>query len=59
MLDWFITLHPVIQATLAGVFTWAVTALGASLVFLFNEVNQKLLDIMNGFAAGVMIAASF
>lgn len=59
MLDWFIGLNPIVQATFAGIFCWAFTAFGASLVFLFNEVNQKLLDAMNGFAAGVMIAASF
>jgi ZIP family zinc transporter len=59
MIDWFLGLSPVIQATLAGVFTWVMTALGSSLVFLFHEVNEKLLAIMNGFAAGVMVAASY
>lgn len=59
MVDWFLSLHPIWQATLAGIFTWAMTALGSSLVFLFNEVNDKLLSIMNGFAAGVMFAASY
>jgi len=59
MMDWFFSLSPVWQATLAGVFTWAMTALGASLVFMFNEVNQKLLAVMSGFAAGVMFAASY
>ena len=59
MVDWFLGLSPVIQATLAGIFTWLMTALGSSLVFLFHEVNEKLLAIMNGFAAGVMVAASF
>jgi ZIP family zinc transporter len=55
----FASLSPVIQALLATCFTWGVTALGASMVFLTREVNQKLLDSMLGFAAGVMIAASF
>lgn len=59
MIDWFLGLNPVWQATLAGIFTWLMTVLGSSLVFLFHEVNDKLLAIMNGFAAGVMIAASF
>ena len=59
MVDWFLGLSPIIQATLAGIFTWVMTALGSSLVFLFHEVNEKLLAIMNGFAAGVMVAASF
>ncbi|MEG0266425.1 MAG: ZIP family metal transporter [Bacilli bacterium] len=41
------------------IFTWAITALGAALVFLFKEFNKNLMDAMLGFAAGVMIAASF
>ncbi|MEG0691380.1 MAG: ZIP family metal transporter, partial [Clostridium sp.] len=40
-------------------FTWGVTALGASLVFFFKTINKKVLNGMLGFAAGVMIAASF
>lgn len=55
----FINLHPIVQALLATLFTWGVTALGASLVFFFKSVNQKVLDAMLGLAAGVMIAASF
>lgn len=51
--------HPVIQALLATCFTWGVTALGAALVFFFKRMNQKLLDIMLGFAGGVMVAASY
>lgn len=52
-------LNPIIQALLAGLFTWGITALGAAGVFLAKEVNRKLLDTMLGFAAGVMIAASY
>jgi ZIP family zinc transporter len=52
-------LHPVMQALLATLFTWGVTALGAAAVFVTREVNKKLLQGMLGFAAGVMIAASF
>lgn len=59
MFEWFAEANPVLQATLAGVFTWVMTALGSSLVFFFHEINRRVLDIMNGFAAGVMIAASF
>lgn len=59
ILSWFASLHPVYQALLATLFTYGVTALGASLVFFFKSVNQKVLDMMMGFAAGVMIAASF
>jgi ZIP family zinc transporter len=56
---WFVELHPVKQALLATLFTWGVTALGAAVIFFFKTVNRKLLDSMLGFAAGVMIAASF
>jgi zinc transporter, ZIP family len=59
MKEWFIALDPVYQALLATLFTWFVTALGASLVFFFKTLNRKVLDGMLGFAAGVMIAASF
>lgn len=52
-------LDPWLQALLAGLFTWGVTLVGASLVFFTKTVNRKLLDAMLGFAAGVMTAASF
>lgn len=51
--------HPAVQALFATLFTWGVTAMGAALVFFFKNFNQKALDAMMGFAAGVMIAASF
>ncbi|MDP2898702.1 MAG: ZIP family metal transporter [bacterium] len=51
--------HPVVQALLATCFTWGVTALGAAAVFFFKRTNQRLLDIMLGFAGGVMVAASY
>lgn len=53
------SLHPVLQALLATTFTWALTALGAAGVFFHKSVNKKLVEAMLGFAAGVMIAASF
>jgi zinc transporter, ZIP family len=59
IVSWFAGLHPVWQALLATGFTWFVTALGAAAVFVFREINRKVLDGMLGFAAGVMIAASF
>jgi len=52
-------LHPINQALIGGLFTWSVTAAGAALVFFIFRMNRKLLDSMMGFAAGVMIAASF
>lgn len=51
--------HPVVQALLATLFTWGVTALGSAAVFSFKSIDRKLLDISFGFAGGVMVAASF
>ena len=48
-----------IQALLATCFTWLLTAAGAAIVFLTSDVRLRLMDAMNGFAAGVMIAASY
>jgi zinc transporter, ZIP family len=59
MINFLTNLDPILQAFLATCFTWGMTALGAALVFTTKKVNQKLLDSMLGFAAGVMIAASF
>jgi len=52
-------INPIFQALLATIFTWGLTALGASGVFASREISRKVLDTMLGFAAGVMIAASF
>jgi zinc transporter, ZIP family len=59
MADSFLTLSPVLQALIATLFTWAITALGASTVFLTRNVSMRFLNAMLGFAAGVMIAASY
>ena len=59
MVAWFTALNPVVQALIATLFTWSVTALGAAFVFFFKSINRKVLDGMLGFAAGVMIAASY
>ncbi len=59
MLEWFKDLGPVWQALLATLFTWALTAIGASGVFLARGINRKLLDAMLGFSGGVMVAASY
>jgi ZIP family zinc transporter len=59
MFESFANFHPVLQALSGTLFTWLLTALGAAIVFITKKVNLKLLDSMLGFAAGVMIAASF
>ncbi|MEM5948134.1 ZIP family metal transporter [Spirochaetia bacterium 38H-sp] len=58
-MSWFYSLGVVMQALIAGLFTWFMTLLGAGSVFIFKNPSRKLLDMMLGFAAGVMIAASF
>ena len=57
--DFFSKLHPVTGAFYATLFTWGVTALGASFVYFFRSMNRAFLDGMLGFTGGVMIAASF
>lgn len=57
-MQWFFELPSYTQALLAGCFTWGVTALGAAGVFLARKPSRLLLDLMLGFAGGVMIAAS-
>lgn len=52
-------MHPIIQAFIAGSFTWAMTAVGAAAVFLTKDISRKILDVMLGFAAGVMSAAVY
>jgi ZIP family zinc transporter len=59
MFESFSGLHPVFQALVATLFTWLMTALGAGLVFFFKTIKRNMLDAMLGFAAGVMIAASY
>lgn len=59
MITWISQFSPVLQALIGTLFTWGVTALGAALVFFFKKINKKVLNSMLGFAAGVMIAASF
>jgi zinc transporter, ZIP family len=59
MIDWMRGLDPLLQALLAGLFTWALTAVGAAVVLLYRDFPRAALDAMLGFAAGVMISASF
>ncbi len=59
MIEFLSGYHPIIQALYATLFTWFLTALGAAGVFFHKSVNKKMMDGFLGFAAGVMIAASF
>ena len=59
ILDFFSSIDPITGALYATLFTWGVTALGASFVFIFRSMNRAFLDGMLGFTGGVMVAASF
>lgn len=59
MLNWFINLNYIYQALIGTLFTYLLTALGASIVFFFKNISKNIMDAMLGFAAGVMTAASF
>jgi ZIP family zinc transporter len=59
MLDFLSGFHPVVQALLATLFTWGVTAAGSALVFVRQDFSRRTLDGMLGFASGVMVAASY
>lgn len=59
MITWIQQFDPIIQALIATLFTWGLTVLGAAMVFFFKTIKQDVLNGMLGFAAGVMIAASF
>ena len=59
MINWYINLAYPVQALIATIFTWAITSLGAAIVFLFKKINKTTMDAMLGLSAGVMLAATF
>ena len=59
IISYFESINPILAAFYATLFTWGLTALGASLVFLFKGLNRAVFDGMLGFTGGVMVAASF
>ena len=59
IIDYFESINPVLAALYATLFAWFLTALGASFVFFFKNMNRVVLDGMLGFTGGVMVAASF
>lgn len=59
MVTWFCSLNHILQALLATIFTWSITALGAAIVFFFKKVNKNVMDFALGISAGVMLAAAF
>ena len=59
LISFFENQNPIIGAFYATIFTWLMTALGASLVFFVKNLNRMVLDGLLGFTGGVMVAASF
>lgn len=53
------SLSPVLIALMAGLFTWGMTAAGASAVLIGRSPSRRILDTLLGFSAGVMLAASY
>jgi ZIP family zinc transporter len=59
LIEYLESIDPILAAFYATMFTWFVTAAGASLVFFFKTMNRAVLDGMLGFTGGVMVAASY
>ena len=59
VIEYFKSIDPILAAFYATMFTWFLTAFGASFVFFFKNMNRVVLDGMLGFTGGVMVAASF
>ena len=55
MINFFSELSPIYQALVGGLFTFLITALGASLVFFFKEIKGKFLDYTISIASGIML----
>lgn len=59
MFQWFLNTTLLEKTILTTLFTWGVTTVGSSIVFLFKKINKTILDSMLGLSAGIMIAATF
>ena len=59
MYNFFISLNPINQALIGGIFTFLITTLGASIVFFFKSINRNIMDSMISISAGIMLSASF
>lgn len=59
MMSFFYDLNPVSCALIAGIFTFLLTSLGASCVFLFKNINKNYMDSLLSVSAGIMLSSSF
>ena len=53
MISKILTLNPITQAFIAGLFTYSITILGASVVLLFKKVNKSFMDISLSLSSGI------
>ena len=58
-MNWFSSIPNYLQALIAGVFTWIITSLGATIVYIFKKINKNTMDIMLSVSAGIMLSASY
>jgi zinc transporter ZupT len=55
MTAWIAQLDPVLQALIAGGFTWLLTAAGAATVFVRRDIPAGVLDAMLGFTVMMIL----
>ena len=58
MKNLFLNLNPIYQSLIAGLFTFSITMIGSSLVFLFKRINKFIMNLMLSLSAGIMISSS-
>ncbi len=54
MITYLSQFNPVVQALIATIFTWGLTAFGAGIVAFVKQVNPKVMDTTLGFAADIV-----
>ena len=59
MIDYLMSVNPIILASLGGLFTFLVTSLGSMLVFFTKNVSKNFIDASLSFSAGIMVSASY
>lgn len=57
-MDWLINQNIILVSFLGGFFTFLVTSLGALSVIICPKINEKILSVIIGFSAGVMLASA-
>ena len=58
MINYILNLNPLIQALIAGLFSYSITALGAFLVFFIKGNNKTLMNSLLSISGGIMLSAS-